>query len=140
MYSRARTTRSHSTRPLRGRPRRLLQLCLLRRLCRSCLCLPGLGAAVTIICLLTEGTVPFSSASQWPHIARLHEEIVDFANWINPWTDEQRMRDWVADKISLIIHELWPKVQVRIYGSFHTNLYLPSRYVRSFLTTDSPIY
>lgn len=60
---------------------------------------------------------------------RLHEEIVDFANWINPWTDEQRMRDWVAEKVTLIIQELWPKVHVRIYGSFHTNLYLPSRCV-----------
>jgi DNA polymerase sigma len=38
------------------------------------------------------------------------------------------MRDWVADKVTLIIHELWPKADVRIYGSFHTNLYLPSRY------------
>lgn len=132
MYSRARTTRSHSTRPLKGRPHRLLQLYLLRRLRLLCLCRPGLGVAVTIICLPTEGTMPFISFRlAMPHIARLHEEIVDFANWINPWTDEQRMRDWVADKITLIIHELWPKVQVRIYGSFHTNLYLPSRYVPS---------
>lgn len=59
--------------------------------------------------------------------SRLHEEICDFAAWIAPWEDEKKMRDWVAEKVTLIIKELWPKVDVRIYGSFRSTLYLPSR-------------
>ena len=59
---------------------------------------------------------------------RLHEEILDFAKWIEPWEDEKRMRDFVAEKVTLLVKELWPKAEVRIYGSFYTNLYLPSRY------------
>ncbi len=108
----------------------------------------GYGLVAMEMSLLTGGTdvyigIPRGGRRSAPqsYLIRLslHEEILDFCQWISPWSDEHRMREWVIDKVSMIIRELWPKADVRIYGSFSTQLYLPSRYAAG-ISVDGPLH
>ncbi|XP_012673690.1 terminal nucleotidyltransferase 4A isoform X2 [Clupea harengus] len=56
----------------------------------------------------------------------LHEEIVDFYNFMSPRPEEAAMRKEVVDRIETVIKELWPTADVQIFGSFSTGLYLPT--------------
>ncbi|KAK3507930.1 hypothetical protein QTP70_003819 [Hemibagrus guttatus] len=57
---------------------------------------------------------------------RLHEEIIDFYNFMSPRPEEATMRQEVVDRIESVIKELWPSADVQIFGSFSTGLYLPT--------------
>lgn len=46
---------------------------------------------------------------------------------MTPTEEEHRMRLGVVKKIKNIIHKLWPKAIVEVFGSFATGLYLPTR-------------
>lgn len=48
---------------------------------------------------------------------RLHEEVIDFYNFMSPRPEEAAMRKEVVDRIETIIKELWPTADVR-----HTHL------------------
>uniref|UniRef100_A0A8C4GU64 Terminal nucleotidyltransferase 4A n=1 Tax=Dicentrarchus labrax TaxID=13489 RepID=A0A8C4GU64_DICLA len=73
-----------------------------------------------------------SSYSLWktrrysPGINGLHEEIVDFFNFMSPRPEEEAMRRDVVNRIESVIKDLWPTARVEIFGSFSTGLYLPS--------------
>ncbi|KAM9806055.1 terminal nucleotidyltransferase 4A-like [Syngnathus typhle] len=73
-----------------------------------------------------------SSCSLWktrrysPGVNGLHEEIVDFFNFMSPRPEEEAMRRDVVNRIESVIKELWPTAQVEIFGSFSTGLYLPT--------------
>ncbi|KAK5862595.1 hypothetical protein PBY51_017973 [Eleginops maclovinus] len=73
-----------------------------------------------------------SSFSLWktrrysPGINGLHEEIVDFFNFMSPRPEEEAMRRDVVNRIEGVIMELWPTAGVEIFGSFSTGLYLPT--------------
>ncbi|KAM9783261.1 terminal nucleotidyltransferase 4A-like [Neosynchiropus ocellatus] len=56
----------------------------------------------------------------------LHEEIMDFFNFMSPKPEEEAMRRDVVSRIETIIKDLWPTAQVEIFGSFSTGLYLPT--------------
>ncbi|XP_053743239.1 terminal nucleotidyltransferase 4A-like isoform X2 [Synchiropus splendidus] len=56
----------------------------------------------------------------------LHEEIVDFFNFMSPKPEEEAMRRDVVNRIEGVIKDLWPTAQVEIFGSFSTGLYLPT--------------
>ncbi|XP_028978708.2 terminal nucleotidyltransferase 4A isoform X1 [Esox lucius] len=56
----------------------------------------------------------------------LHEEVVDFYNFMSPRPEEAAMRKEVVDRIETVIKELWPTARVQIFGSFSTGLYLPT--------------
>ncbi|XP_070574388.1 terminal nucleotidyltransferase 4B-like [Ptychodera flava] len=56
----------------------------------------------------------------------LHEEILDFYRWISPREEEHLMRVEVVERIRNIIRGLWPAAKVEIFGSFETQLYLPT--------------
>uniref|UniRef100_A0A1A8FTQ2 Terminal nucleotidyltransferase 4A n=1 Tax=Nothobranchius korthausae TaxID=1143690 RepID=A0A1A8FTQ2_9TELE len=56
----------------------------------------------------------------------LHEEVVDFYNFMSPRPEEAAMRKEVVTRIKRIIEELWPNAEVQIFGSFSTGLYLPT--------------
>ncbi|XP_041931713.1 terminal nucleotidyltransferase 4A isoform X1 [Alosa sapidissima] len=56
----------------------------------------------------------------------LHEEIVDFYNFMSPRPEEAAMRKEVVDRIETVIKDLWPTADVQIFGSFSTGLYLPT--------------
>ncbi|KAM6909791.1 terminal nucleotidyltransferase 4A-like [Xenentodon cancila] len=73
-----------------------------------------------------------SSCSLWkmrsynPGVDGLHEEIMDFFNFMSPKPEEQAMRRDVVNKIESVIKDLWPTARVEIFGSFSTGLYLPT--------------
>ncbi|XP_025115205.1 non-canonical poly(A) RNA polymerase PAPD5-like isoform X2 [Pomacea canaliculata] len=56
----------------------------------------------------------------------LHEEIKDFFQYMSPQPEEARMRNEVVGRIEAVIKELWPEAKVEIFGSFRTDLYLPT--------------
>ncbi|XP_072316857.1 terminal nucleotidyltransferase 4A-like [Eucyclogobius newberryi] len=72
------------------------------------------------------------SSSLWktrrysPGINGLHEEIVDFFNFMSPRPEEEAMRRDVVNRIERVIRDLWPSSKVEIFGSFSTGLYLPT--------------
>ncbi|XP_061675616.1 terminal nucleotidyltransferase 4A-like [Syngnathoides biaculeatus] len=61
-----------------------------------------------------------------PGVNGLHEEIVDFFNFMSPRPEEEAMRRNVVNRIESVIKELWPTARVEIFGSFSTGLYLPT--------------
>uniref|UniRef100_A0A1A8RY76 Terminal nucleotidyltransferase 4A n=1 Tax=Nothobranchius rachovii TaxID=451742 RepID=A0A1A8RY76_9TELE len=61
-----------------------------------------------------------------PGINGLHEEIVDFFNFMSPRPEEEAMRRDVVNRIQGVIKDLWPTARVEIFGSFSTGLYLPT--------------
>jgi non-canonical poly(A) RNA polymerase PAPD5/7 len=56
----------------------------------------------------------------------LHEEILDFVKYISPTPEEKYMREYALKRISDVILKLWPDSIVKPYGSYKTNLYLPT--------------
>ncbi|XP_078395207.1 terminal nucleotidyltransferase 4A isoform X3 [Cetorhinus maximus] len=59
-------------------------------------------------------------------VTGLHEEIMDFYNFVSPRPEEETMRKEVVKRIESVIKELWPAADVQIFGSFSTGLYLPT--------------
>ncbi|ETE60983.1 DNA polymerase sigma, partial [Ophiophagus hannah] len=56
----------------------------------------------------------------------LHEEIIDFYDFMSPCPEEAVMRREVVKRIETVIKDLWPTADVQIFGSFSTGLYLPT--------------
>ncbi|OXB53619.1 hypothetical protein ASZ78_000100 [Callipepla squamata] len=56
----------------------------------------------------------------------LHEEIIDFYDFMSPRPEEAAMRREVVKRIETVIKDLWPTADVQIFGSFSTGLYLPT--------------
>ncbi|KAK7803336.1 hypothetical protein U0070_006167 [Myodes glareolus] len=59
-------------------------------------------------------------------LGRLHEEIIDFYNFMSPCPEEAAMRREVVKRIETVVKDLWPTADVQIFGSFSTGLYLPT--------------
>ncbi|XP_062925658.1 terminal nucleotidyltransferase 4A isoform X2 [Mobula hypostoma] len=59
-------------------------------------------------------------------VTGLHEEVLDFYNFMSPRPEEEAMRKEVVKRIESVIKELWPTADVQIFGSFSTGLYLPT--------------
>jgi non-canonical poly(A) RNA polymerase PAPD5/7 len=58
---------------------------------------------------------------------RLHDEIVDFINYIEPTAEEHEMRLLVVKQIERVAKQLWNGAELFIFGSYDTRLYLPTR-------------
>lgn len=69
---------------------------------------------------------PWITRKYNPGINGLHEEIVDFYEFMSPRPEEAAMRKEVVNRIEMVIKELWPSANVQIFGSFSTGLYLPT--------------
>ncbi|XP_060236348.1 terminal nucleotidyltransferase 4A isoform X3 [Meriones unguiculatus] len=69
---------------------------------------------------------PWKSRSYSPGIQGLHEEIIDFYNFMSPCPEEAAMRREVVKRIETVVKDLWPTADVQIFGSFSTGLYLPT--------------
>jgi PAP-associated domain-containing protein 5 len=59
-------------------------------------------------------------------IIGLHEEILDFYDYMSPTIEEHYTRVKVVEKIKAVIKKVWPHAKVEIFGSFKTGLYLPT--------------
>ncbi|KAM9095787.1 terminal nucleotidyltransferase 4A isoform X1 [Sarcophilus harrisii] len=69
---------------------------------------------------------PWKTRTYSPGIQGLHEEIIDFYNFMSPCPEEAAMRREVVKRIETVIKDLWPTADVQIFGSFSTGLYLPT--------------
>ncbi|KPP71866.1 DNA polymerase sigma-like, partial [Scleropages formosus] len=69
---------------------------------------------------------PWRSGQYSAGVDGLHEEIVDFYNFMTARPEEAAMRKEVVNRIETVIKELWPSADVQIFGSFSTGLYLPT--------------
>ncbi|XP_040833324.1 terminal nucleotidyltransferase 4A isoform X2 [Ochotona curzoniae] len=69
---------------------------------------------------------PWKSRAYSPGIQGLHEEIIDFYNFMSPCPEEAAMRREVVKRIETVVKDLWPTAEVQIFGSFSTGLYLPT--------------
>ncbi|KAM4630040.1 terminal nucleotidyltransferase 4A [Polymixia lowei] len=69
---------------------------------------------------------PWKTRKYNPGVLGLHEEVVDFYNFMSPRPEEAAMRKEVVNRIEMVIKELWPTADVQIFGSFSTGLYLPT--------------
>ncbi|XP_033118057.1 terminal nucleotidyltransferase 4B-like [Anneissia japonica] len=56
----------------------------------------------------------------------LHNEIYDFFHFMSPKKEEVLMRSEVVNRVSEVVRSIWPEAQLEIYGSFKTNLFLPT--------------
>jgi len=63
--------------------------------------------------------------STQPMIA-LHQEIEDFAAFIEPRPAEIAMRQRMIDRLTEVVKEMWPMAQVECFGSSRTGLNLPT--------------
>ncbi|XP_076808412.1 uncharacterized protein LOC143451601 isoform X1 [Clavelina lepadiformis] len=61
-----------------------------------------------------------------PGMVGLHDEIEDFYNYIRPTEEEKCMREHVIKSVKDIVLQLWPTAELDVFGSFPTNLYLPT--------------
>ncbi|BFZ19546.1 hypothetical protein BsWGS_22585 [Bradybaena similaris] len=59
-------------------------------------------------------------------IIGLHEEIIDFYEYMSPQAQEADMRHDVVERLRTVIEDLWPDARVEVFGSFRTGLYLPT--------------
>uniref|UniRef100_A0A4W3HGT7 Terminal nucleotidyltransferase 4A n=1 Tax=Callorhinchus milii TaxID=7868 RepID=A0A4W3HGT7_CALMI len=69
---------------------------------------------------------PWKTMKYTSGVRGLHEEIMDFYNFMSPRPEEEAMRKEVVKRIESVIKELWPSADVQIFGSFSTGLYLPT--------------
>uniref|UniRef100_A0A8C9SSB7 Terminal nucleotidyltransferase 4A n=1 Tax=Scleropages formosus TaxID=113540 RepID=A0A8C9SSB7_SCLFO len=69
---------------------------------------------------------PWKSRNYSEGVMGLHEEIIDFYEYMSPRPEEERMRMEVVERIERVIKDLWPFADVQIFGSFTTGLYLPT--------------
>lgn len=59
-------------------------------------------------------------------LVKLHNEIVDLAQYLRPTTQELRDREIVIKDIEDITRKLWPTARLSIFGSQMTDLLLPN--------------
>jgi non-canonical poly(A) RNA polymerase PAPD5/7 len=59
-------------------------------------------------------------------LLQLHEEIIDFYDYMQPSVKDNEDRLDVIQRIKTIAQELWPDSQIDIFGSYETGLWLPN--------------
>jgi DNA polymerase sigma len=77
---------------------------------------------------------------------RLHKEIVDFIDWIKPRDYEHAVRRYAIGMLRKTVQRMWNDADVRVFGSFASDLYLPTSDVdvvivsQSYVLDDYPKY
>ncbi|KAG0636098.1 hypothetical protein HOY80DRAFT_1017620 [Tuber brumale] len=59
-------------------------------------------------------------------IYRLHNEILDFIAYIQPRAYEHAVRRELVHRVRVVVTKLWPDTDLRVFGSFAAELYLPT--------------
>ena len=79
-------------------------------------------------------------------IGRLHKEIIDFVEYIKPMPYEHAVRRFSVQRLREIVQKIWPDTDVRVFGSFAADLYLPTSDVdvvivsKDYVVRDTPKY
>ena len=61
-----------------------------------------------------------------PKIVQLHYEILEFCQHASPLEEERTMRADLIERITKSVKSLWSYARVEVFGSYKTDLYLPS--------------
>lgn len=69
---------------------------------------------------------PFNRIYSRNYLSFLDEEILDYADFVSPTDGEHNMRLFTLDRLRNQICKLWPEAKLVCFGSFETQLYLPS--------------
>ncbi|GJQ12442.1 hypothetical protein GpartN1_g4310.t1 [Galdieria partita] len=64
-------------------------------------------------------------SAEHPIIA-LHYEILELESFVSSTREETKQRKQLIERVTEIIQQIWPKSTVQVFGSFATNLYLPT--------------
>jgi DNA polymerase sigma len=56
----------------------------------------------------------------------LNEEINDYIKYIKPTEVEHKLRLLTLQRLKDVVTSIFPKAQMKVFGSFETKLYLPS--------------
>lgn len=70
-------------------------------------------------------------------MAKLHQEIIDFYNFIKPTSEEDILREISIKSFKLFIKKHWPNWKVKIFGSFPNKLHLPNSDVDVLILTKT---
>lgn len=84
------------------------------------------------------GLPPWATSSysgKWAYVylrqvltsCRLHDEILDFCNYMAPTPVEEHMRQALIAKAESVVKGLWPDAELLVFGSCSTGIYLPTR-------------
>jgi len=57
---------------------------------------------------------------------RLHQEIVQLCRYLQPSPQESKARQEAVDRVAEIVKCIWPTADVEVFGSYATNIYLPT--------------
>ncbi|KAF9418235.1 hypothetical protein BGZ94_009746 [Podila epigama] len=68
----------------------------------------------------------------------LTQEFKDFVTFISPTREEHQVRKYIFRVIKVSVQRIWPGAQVRIFGSFDTQLYLPTSDLDVVVLLDMP--
>ncbi|QDZ19273.1 nucleotidyltransferase domain-containing protein [Chloropicon primus] len=77
---------------------------------------------------LKDFSVPWEASCHqiYSPLLRLHQEIMEFTEFLQPTPDERKMRHDAIARVKETIHSLWPHARVEVFGSYETGLYLPT--------------
>lgn len=56
----------------------------------------------------------------------LHQEIIDFVNYVSPTEEERFARSEAIRRLEAVVKGVWPEAVVQPFGSFDSQLFLPS--------------
>lgn len=71
-------------------------------------------------------TYSYQNDKKAPPFVRLHNEILTLCEYIAPSVHEMNQRDAVLSEVTEIIHSLWPKSTVSVFGSQMTKILTPT--------------
>ncbi|KAG0332705.1 hypothetical protein BG004_001135, partial [Podila humilis] len=66
----------------------------------------------------------YSKMSSVPRM--LTQELKDFVEFMSPTPEERKVREYVHWRVQTSVAKIWSDVQAVVFGSFDTQLYLPS--------------
>ncbi|XP_022643352.1 non-canonical poly(A) RNA polymerase protein Trf4-1-like isoform X2 [Varroa destructor] len=79
-------------------------------------------------CVARFGGLPWKKPERQykPGVEGLTEEIEDFFKYITPTSEEHAARESIVNQLKELITAKWPEAELHVFGSFRTNLYLPT--------------
>ncbi|EME30495.1 DNA polymerase sigma subunit [Galdieria sulphuraria] len=75
--------------------------------------------------IVNKGTKERIKRAEHPIIA-LHYEILELERFVSGTREETKQRKQLIERVTEIIRQIWPNSSVHVFGSFATNLYLPT--------------
>lgn len=66
----------------------------------------------------------------------LHEEIIDFYDFIRPTEEEKAAQREVVQKLEQVARTIWPEARIKVFGSVETGLWLPNSDIDAVVFTD----